>query len=142
MNVRSIQYKFLHRLYMGNIALFAAGLVTSDGCKYCSLPETFFHIFWECEEIQDFWITLWIRVQKYFPGQDAGDLDICQILFGTFISYQPILLLLTVIAKKEIICARWTENPLSVDSVWNKFLYCARVENLLAADLCRQVRSQ
>ena len=58
MNIHSIQFKFLHLLYVGNYALFAAGMVDSDECQYCSEPETFLHIFWECPIIQEFWFHL------------------------------------------------------------------------------------
>ncbi len=67
MNIGSIQYKFLHHLYMGNYALHAAGLVASDVCQYCHLPEMFLHMFWDCPLIEDFWFSLWSKVAKFVP---------------------------------------------------------------------------
>lgn len=40
-------------------------------------------------------------------------------------------MLLSVIAKKEIICARWSNSPPSVVGVWKRFLYFAKVEELI-----------
>ncbi len=103
-NLHSIQFKFLYHLYSGNWALSRAGLVSSPTCKYCSLDETFFHIFWDCQEISKFWMSLWAQVCKYIPEED--DFDAMCILFGLFPQYIYILCLLSTLAKKEIICTR------------------------------------
>ncbi len=103
-NLHSIQFKFLHCLYSGNWALTRAGLVSSPACKYCSLDKTFFHMFWDCQEISEFWMSLWAWVCKYIPEED--DFDAMHILFGLFLQYTHILYLLSALAKKEIICAR------------------------------------
>ena len=53
------------------------------------------------------------------------------ILFGLFSQYTHVMCLLSALAKKEIICARWTKVPPSVDAVWHKFLHCGKIEELV-----------
>ncbi len=62
-------------------------------------------------------------------------MDPGKILLGIFPSYPEVLLLLTVLVKKEIICSQWsTEDPSAV-SVWRRFLYFAQIEHLLCKDI-------
>ncbi len=114
---------------MGNVALFTAGLKDSDACKYCGFLETFWHMFWECDIVETFWMQLWIKVIE-----DVSDLDPQRLLFGNFLEFKECLLLLSVLTKKEIICARWSNSPPSVEGVWRKFLYFAKVEELIFTD--------
>lgn len=68
-----------------NISLCIVYIILTHNCpqtKYCSEVETFFHMFWECPDIQEFWESLWAQVYRDNPWDiDLDPKRICWVLF-------------------------------------------------------------
>ncbi|MES9884044.1 MAG: reverse transcriptase domain-containing protein [Sedimenticola sp.] len=57
--LRNFQYKCLMRIIATNVHLYKCGIVNSNLCDLCSMaPETYKHLFWECQKSQFFWSEL------------------------------------------------------------------------------------
>ena len=60
----TFNYKFLHRRLVTNTFLTKIKVLEDDKCTFChSEAESLLHFFWECETMQDFWISVfsWLK---------------------------------------------------------------------------------
>ena len=102
--MRSIQYKFLHRLYLTHDRLCKAGLRPDPLCGYCPEDDSYFHTFWQYPVIQDFWKKLFQLASEFF--EISFPLDPLVYLLGSFTKAQTPLYVLPILIKREIIRAK------------------------------------
>lgn len=63
------QYRILHRILATNNLLWKYKIKRDNLCSFCKkFPETLEHLFWYCDEVQDFWekIETWIAEKSEF----------------------------------------------------------------------------
>ena len=66
MKLRSFMWKFLNRAIPTNMLLHKMGRIQSPECGFCKAsPQFYFHLFWECPEVQKLWKELIKWCQTY-----------------------------------------------------------------------------
>ena len=53
--IRWLQFRLIHRILPANKRLHIFGIVESNECHHCPVPESLLHVFWECSVVQTFW---------------------------------------------------------------------------------------
>ena len=130
--LRSLQYRFLHRLYYMHDKLFSAGLRDSPNCNFCDKSDNYFHMFWECIASETLWEETFQKLSKYC--EISFPLNPVKILLGNFSKRELPALTLSLLVKKEIIAAKWENRLPNVNVVWNKLLHYGRIEKLIAVN--------
>lgn len=71
--LRLIQFKYLHRVYFTRMRLWRAGLIASPVCLRCNQEEgTFLHTVWKCSSLDRFWKGCSIVCRRYWGGTSPG----------------------------------------------------------------------
>ena len=78
--LREFQYKYIMRIIPTNTYLFKCKLVMSNLCDFCnSYTETVNHLFWECQNSQQFWSEL----KTFLTNKNINiTFDLLNITFG------------------------------------------------------------
>ena len=111
-NIRSFQYKFLHRIISTNEFLFKIGVKSSPLCNFCDThPQTMVHLFLKCVFVISFWndLNVWltqIKIRRVY----LSDVEIC---FGVTLSNNLSLINTIVLHAKKYIfsCNYWNRRP-------------------------------
>ena len=127
--LKTFQYKFLHRILPTNTFLLRINKSPSSLCGFCSCnPETFEHLFWECQEIQVFWAEIHSYMQERIP---LFTYDRKKIFFGDS-KYSYIENLVIVIAKQFIFNSKCCDYKISIKGFINVLKVTESVEKKIA----------
>ena len=65
MKQRSFQFRLIHRAVVTNVHLARWNVIQADLCTFCNLqPETYSHLFWECDQVKVVWRTVIDMLQE------------------------------------------------------------------------------
>jgi hypothetical protein len=57
--LQDFQYKLVHRILITNSFLYKCGLKETELCTFCTeTKESLVHIFWECNYVRNFWLSV------------------------------------------------------------------------------------
>ena len=57
--LQDFQYKLIHRILITNSFLYKCGLKETELCTFCTeTKESLVHIFWECNYVRNFWLSI------------------------------------------------------------------------------------
>ena len=78
--LREFQYKYIMRIIPTNTYLFKCKITMSNLCDFCnSYTETVNHLFWECQNSQQFWSEL----KTFLANKNINiTFDLLNIIFG------------------------------------------------------------
>ena len=124
--LRSFQYKCIMRILPTNMFLFKCKIVNSSLCDFCNgHPETFEHLFWECQYVRSFWT----EVHNYcIEHNHPYNISYQLISFGlTNVSKNHLLNCIILIAKYCIFKCKMTKtNP----SIISFLLYLQKIKQI------------
>ena len=79
-NLRSLQYRILHRFFNCNYKLFLWGLKESPACLECNVTDNLEHYFYYCDSVKSFWTKVEQWMNEIFSTN--YNLAILDVLFG------------------------------------------------------------
>ena len=125
--MRSFQYKILHRVLTTNRFLQLCK-IKEDLCYYCNtVPETLEHLFWECPVIAIFWNNLANTLSPYLDLQ--GALSLTSVLLGVKqVNNSKLINHLINLTKKYIYTTKCIGGVLSTVAIVEKIKYTFRIE--------------
>ena len=57
--LQDLKYKLIHRILITNSVLYKCGLKETELCTFCTeTKESLVHIFWECNYVRNFWLSI------------------------------------------------------------------------------------
>lgn len=132
-NLRLIQFKYLHRVYFTRARLWRAGLIASPVCLRCKHEEgTLIHTIWHCSALSRFWRTVLTCLSEVL-GWDlpcSPRLVLLHILegIGGNVYKRHLMLLGFTLAKRDIARAWKAERAPSVSAWKNGLDFCMGLE--------------
>ena len=124
--IRSFQYKCIMRILPTNMFLFKCKIVNSSLCDFCNRhPETFEHLFWECQYVRSFWT----QVHNYcIEHNHPFNISYQLISFGfTNVSKKHLLNCIILTAKYFIFKSKMTKT---IPSVTSFLLYLQKIKQI------------
>lgn len=68
-SIIEMQFKIVHRIIGTNKLLYKIGKVASPTCGHCNMyMETIEHVFFECLDVRNFWLSLVERWNRYYDN--------------------------------------------------------------------------
>ena len=80
------QYKLIHRILITNSFLYKYGLKETELCTFCTeTKESLVHIFWECNYVRNFWLSIgnFLKICGLSLPFNAKDIIVCLTEHGS-----------------------------------------------------------
>ena len=111
-NIRSFQYRLLHRAIITNSHLFRWKIRDNNLCSFChKSKETYVHLFVECPTVQEIWVFMQAKIEKIVCKRIS--LESTETLLNPPLAEENIVGFLKILVKKYIYRQRCIQKPLS-----------------------------
>ena len=129
--LQSLQYRITHRFFPTRRYLHTRRVVDDPFCDECGLVDSWFHYFFECGEVQEFWSTLFAKINDKLPRRKRVTLTRVNVLFG-MPEKLPVVNLIILIAKQFIAMQRYKQGLLEFTSFHAYLLKMFAIEKEIA----------